>query len=59
MHLPGDARAKLNLVPVDRVAEGIIAALERPNAIGTRVHLATDKLITSQDMRDICAEELA
>ena len=55
---PGDARAKLNLVPVDRVAEGIIAALERPNAIGTRVHLATDKLITSQDMRDICAEEL-
>ena len=55
---PGDARAKLNLVPVDRVAEGILAALERPNAIGTRVHLATDKLITSQDMRDICAEEL-
>jgi len=55
---PGDARAQLNLVPVDRVAEGILAALERPNAIGTRVHLATDKLITSQDMRDICAEEL-
>ena len=55
---PGDARAKLNLVPVDRVAEGILAALERPNAIGTRVHLATDKLITSQGMRDICAQEL-
>ncbi len=55
---PGDARAKLNLVTVDRVAEGILAALERPNAIGTRVHLATDKLITSQTMRDICAREL-
>jgi len=55
---PGDPRAKLNLVPVDRVAQGIVAALGRPKAIGTRVHLATDNFITSRDMRDICAEEL-
>jgi len=55
---PGDPRAKLNLVPVDRVAQGIVAALSRPLAIGTRVHLATDNHITSRDMRDICAEEI-
>ncbi len=55
---PGDPRAKLNLVPVDRVAAGIVASLSRPMAIGTRVHLATDNYITSRQMRDICAEEL-
>jgi nucleoside-diphosphate-sugar epimerase len=55
---PGDPRAKLNLVPVDRVAEGIVAALKRPQAIGSRVHLATDNYITSRDMRDICADEI-
>jgi len=55
---PGDPRAKLNLVPVDRVAEGIVASLDKPYAIGQRVHLATDNFITSRDMRDICAEEI-
>jgi len=55
---PGDPRAKLNLVPVDRVAQGVLASLGRVKAIGTRVHLATDNFITSRDMRDICADEL-
>jgi len=55
---PGDPRAKLNLIPVDRVAEGIVAALDKHRAIGARVHLATDNFITSKDMRDICAEEI-
>jgi nucleoside-diphosphate-sugar epimerase len=55
---PGDPRAKLNLVPVDRVAAGIVASLDKPKAIGQRVHLATDNFITSRMMRDICAEEI-
>lgn len=55
---PGDARARLNLIPVDRVADGILGSLNKEMAIGTRVHLATDDFITSKTMRDICAEEI-
>jgi nucleoside-diphosphate-sugar epimerase len=55
---PGDSRALLNLVPVDRVAAGIIASLEKPESIGERVHLATDNFITAKQMRDICQDEL-
>ncbi len=56
---PGHPRAELNLIPVDRVAEGIVAALKRPGAVGERIHLATDKRITSQQIRDIVGEELS
>jgi nucleoside-diphosphate-sugar epimerase len=55
---PGDPRAKLNLIPVERVAAGIVAALDKPDAIGARVHLATNNFVTSKTMRDICAEEI-
>lgn len=55
---PGDPTAELNLIPVDRVVQGIVAALKRPSAIGERVHLATDQRVTSDDMRRICQEEL-
>ncbi|MCM2256276.1 MAG: SDR family oxidoreductase [Vicinamibacteria bacterium] len=55
---PGDPSAELNLVPVDRVVEGILAALTVPEAIGNRIHLATDNRIRSQDMLRICREEL-
>ena len=37
---PGDPSAEINLVPVDRVVAGIIAALKTPEATGRRVHLA-------------------
>jgi nucleoside-diphosphate-sugar epimerase len=55
---PADASAELNLVPVDRVAAGILAALTTPEAIGTRVHLATDNRIRSLDIMRITREEL-
>ena len=54
---PGDPSAQINLITVDRVVEGILAALEKPQAIGERVHLATDNRITSQQIRDIVQEE--
>ena len=55
---PGDRSAELNLVPVDRVAAGILAVLHAPEAIGTRIHLATDNRIRSEDIVRITAEEL-
>ncbi|HJS59669.1 MAG TPA: SDR family oxidoreductase [Vicinamibacteria bacterium] len=55
---PGDRVAELNLVPVDRVAQGILAALVAPEAIGNRIHLATDNRIRSEDMVGTVKEEL-
>jgi nucleoside-diphosphate-sugar epimerase len=55
---PGDETAELNLVPVDRVVAGILAALTAPEAIGNRIHLATDNRIRSADMVRITREEL-
>ncbi len=55
---PGDPSAELNLIPVDWVAQGILAALKRPLATGRRVHLATDNRLTSQQIRDIVHEEI-
>ncbi len=55
---PADRSAELNLVPVDRVAAGILAALRTPEAIGVRVHLATDNRIRSEDVVRIIREEL-
>ena len=55
---PADRSAEINLVPVDRVATGILAALTAPEAIGARIHLATDNRIRSEDIIRIVEEEL-
>ncbi len=55
---PGDPSAEMNLVPVDRVAAGILAALGVSASIGVRIHLATDNRILSADMLRIIDEEL-
>jgi nucleoside-diphosphate-sugar epimerase len=55
---PADRSAELNLVPVDRVAAGILAALTTPEAIGNRIHLATDNRIRSEEVLGITREEL-
>lgn len=55
---PGDPTAELNFVPVDRVVQGIIASLTVPEAIGTRIHLATDNRIRSEDVVRTVREEL-
>jgi nucleoside-diphosphate-sugar epimerase len=55
---PGHPSAELNLVPVDRVVEGMLAALSVPDSIGTRIHLATDNRIRSADIVRITHEEL-
>jgi hypothetical protein len=58
LSFPGDRSAELNLVPVDRVVAGIMAALTVPEAIGERIHLATDNRIRSEDIARITREEL-
>jgi len=55
---PADRSAEINLVPVDRVVGGILAALRAPEAIGCRIHLATDNRITSEDIVRLVGEEL-
>lgn len=55
---PGDPTAELNFVPVDRVVAGIVASLTVPEAIGARIHLATDNRIRSEDIVRIVREEL-
>jgi nucleoside-diphosphate-sugar epimerase len=55
---PGDPSAELNLVPVDRVVAGVMAALTVPEAIGARVHLATDDRIRSAAIARIAKEEI-
>ena len=52
---PADGSAELNLVPVDRVAAGVLAALTAPGAIGARIHLATDRRIRARDMGSLHA----
>jgi nucleoside-diphosphate-sugar epimerase len=55
---PSDPSAELNLVPVDRVVAGIVAALRAPEAIGARIHLATDNRIRAEDVIRVTREEL-
>jgi nucleoside-diphosphate-sugar epimerase len=55
---PADPSAELNLVPVDRVAAGVLAALESPDAVGARIHLAADRRVRSADMVRVMREEL-
>ena len=55
---PGDPSAEINLIPVDRVVAGIVAALQKPAATGRRVHLGTDNRVTSEKMLAIVKEEL-
>jgi nucleoside-diphosphate-sugar epimerase len=55
---PGDRSAELNLVPVDRVVQGILAALMVPDSIGERIHLATDNRIRSEDIARVTREEI-
>ena len=55
---PADKKAPLNLIPVDWVARGVLAALRRPEAVGERIHLATDRPITSERMQAIVREEM-
>jgi nucleoside-diphosphate-sugar epimerase len=55
---PADRSAEINIVPVDRVAAGILASLDAPEAIGARIHLATDQRIRSEEICRITGEEL-
>ena len=55
---PGDPTAEINLISVDRVAAGILAALRRPQAVGRRVHLANDRRIPAAALARIIREEL-
>lgn len=55
---PADPTAELNLVPVDRVVSGILAALKKPSAVGERIHLAGDHRLTSHQIAQIVQEEL-
>ncbi|MBI3929898.1 MAG: SDR family oxidoreductase [Armatimonadetes bacterium] len=55
---PGDPSAELNLIPVDWVVKGILAAVKRERAVGERIHLATDNRITAEQIQRVMREEL-
>jgi nucleoside-diphosphate-sugar epimerase len=55
---PADPSAQLNVIPVDWVVKGIIAALHKPEAVGERIHLATDNRISTAEMQEVMREEL-
>jgi len=55
---PSDPSAEINLIPVDRVARGVLAALRQPRAVGRRIHLANDRRITAAEIADILNQEL-
>jgi nucleoside-diphosphate-sugar epimerase len=55
---PADPAAELNLVPVDRVAEGILRALDAPDAIGARIHIISHQPLTFRQMAQIIREEV-
>ncbi len=55
---PGDPSAEINLVTVDRVVAGIVAALKKPVATGRRIHLGTDNRVTSKGIVETVQEEL-
>ncbi|MEE8278524.1 MAG: SDR family oxidoreductase, partial [Thermoanaerobaculia bacterium] len=55
---PGDPSAHINLIPVDRVVQGMVAALKKPQAVGKRIHLVTDQRLASDQMLRIVKEEL-
>ena len=55
---PGDPSAEINLIPVDWVARGILAALHRPDAIGERIHLANDRRLTAERLTGLLHQEL-
>ncbi|MBI5365510.1 MAG: SDR family oxidoreductase [Planctomycetes bacterium] len=55
---PGNPSAEINLIPVDRVVRGILAALRRPESTGVRIHLANDNRLTSAQIRSIAHEEI-
>ena len=55
---PADRSAQLNMITVDRVAAGILAAMKRPQAVGERIHLANDNRVTAAEMRQILHEEI-
>lgn len=59
MRLPADPDAQLNLVTVDWVARGILAALKKPEAVARRIHLASGTRVSARQMARIVSEELA
>lgn len=55
---PGHPTAELNIIPVDWVARGILSATWKPQAVGERIHLATDNRIMTARIREIVRKEL-
>jgi len=55
---PADPGAQLNLITVDWVVNGIMAALYRPETVGERIHLASDRHLTPKAIGQIFKEEL-
>jgi nucleoside-diphosphate-sugar epimerase len=55
--LPGDYGATLDVVPVDWVADGLVAAAEKFDAaVGQTLHLVSQTPITLKDINGVCAE---
>jgi len=59
MRFPADPDAAMNLVTVDWVARGVLAALKKPQAIARRIHLASGARPSAQELAALLSEELA
>jgi nucleoside-diphosphate-sugar epimerase len=54
--IPGDYGATLDIVPIDWVADGVVAALENfHHAEGRTLHLCSDQPLALREINDVCA----
>jgi hypothetical protein len=58
MRFPSDADAELNLVTVDWVARGVLAALRKPQSVGRRIHLVSGARVNARQLAALLSEEL-
>jgi len=55
--IPGEYGATVDIVPVDWVADGVVAAVEGfDRARGRTLHLCSDRALTLREINDVCAE---
>lgn len=59
-HYPADSHGSLDLVCVDRVVQGMVAAVTNPEAVGHKIHLCShpEEQFTMRKFREILREEI-
>ena len=57
MSFPGSGQVTMNISPVDRIVDGLCAALKKPGATGERIHLGSGGVNTGR-LAEIFHEEI-